>query len=341
MIRYAIIGTGWITESMIQGVRAVCPDKMWLEAVYSRTEEAAKAFIDGLRSRGAIGEGHPVRILTDLESLAADPQIDAVYIASPNRFHVEQSRRMLEAGKHVLCEKPIALFPEELAGLTELSREKGLVYMEAIMMLHQPQLADLQKAVSGLGNVFTAHMDFSQLSSKYPAYLAGKNPNIFNPAFGTGAFEDLGIYGIYLILELFGEPEEVRMNSRFLASGADAYGDALMIYPDKNVTFSFSKVGQSRGPSQVIGDESTLLIDSVSQLTGIRVVDRKGNVTEICGDETKPVLMGREANTFADLITGEKSREILEELQEKAMAVCRLMEKMRKIAGIHFPFEED
>ncbi|MBQ1787729.1 MAG: Gfo/Idh/MocA family oxidoreductase [Erysipelotrichaceae bacterium] len=341
MINYAIIGSGWITESMIQGIHEVCPQKLNLLAVYSRTADNACGFIDPLKEHGAASKTQKIRVYTDLDELASDPEIQAVYIASPNRFHYEQSRKMLLAGKHVLCEKPITLKEADLKELTDLAGEKHLVYLEAIMMLHQPQLKNLKDALSSLGKIYTAHIDFSQLSSKYPAYLAGKNPNIFNPAFGTGAFEDLGIYGIYFILELFGMPQEVRMHSCFLESGSDRSGEALLIYPDQTVTFSFSKVGQSRSCSQIIGDEATLTIESISQLTGITLYERNGQAKEIFGEQTKPILMGREADTFADLIDGILPASKMEELQEKALMVCGLMEKMRKIAGIRFPFEEE
>ena len=340
MIKYAIIGTGWITVSMIQGIHDVCPQKMSLGGVYSRSDDQAKRFIAQLKERGAVPEDLSIKIFTDLDRLAEDPEIQAVYIASPNRFHYEQSEKMLLAGKHVLCEKPIALKEENLGRLIELAEKKRLVYLEAIMMLHQPQLEKLKEAAGRLGNIFTAHIDFSQLSSNYPAYLAGKNPNIFNPAFGTGAFEDLGIYGIYFIMEMFGYPEKALMQSRFLESGADRSGEALLCYQGKDVTFSFSKVGQNRSCSQIIGDEATLTIESISQLTGITLFAKDGSQEEIYGEESKPVLMGREADTFADLISGALPLSRMRELQEKALKVCRLMEEMRKTAGIFFPFEE-
>ena len=130
------------------------------------------------------------------------------------------------------------------------------------------------------------------------------------------------------------------MYSSFLKSGADRSGEALLIFPDKTVTFSFSKVGQSRSGSQIIGDEATLVIDSISQLTGITLYARDGSREEIFGQETKPVLMGQEADMFADLISGKAPALQMEKLQEKALMVCRLMEQMRDTAGIRFPFEE-
>ncbi|MBQ4187704.1 MAG: Gfo/Idh/MocA family oxidoreductase [Firmicutes bacterium] len=265
MINYAVIGTSWITETFIAS--AMENGKMRLAGVYSRSEEKAAAFA---KKQKAAALGGEIKLYTELEALAADPEIQAVYIASPNSFHERQSRQMLEAGKHVICEKPIGIHPEVVRELDVLARAKGVVYMEAIMMVHlHEQVAALKEAVAKIGKVYTACIDFSQLSSKYQAYLDGKKPNIFNPAFATGALEDLGIYCIHFALELFGSPKETRIHAQFLESGADALGEVLFIYPDKDVTLTYSKVGQNRLGSQIMGDNGTVTVESISQVTGM------------------------------------------------------------------------
>lgn len=84
------------------------------------------------------------------------------------------------------------------------------------MMLHLPARAVLHRALSRIGRIHTARLDFSQLSSKYPLYLAGKNPNIFNPEFATGCLMDLGIYCVYAALDLFGLPDSLEASAGFL-----------------------------------------------------------------------------------------------------------------------------
>ena len=332
MIRYAIIGTGWITETFIGGAMGVAG--MELGAVYSRSAEKGRSFADRFT---AAAHGKHVPVYTDLQEMASSADIDAVYIASPNKLHYEQSRLFLQHGKHVICEKPITIHPEQLQELQALAGQKGLIYMEAIMMMHQPQLQPLKDAVARLGRIRTAHIDFSQLSSKYPAYLAGKNPNIFNPAFCTGALMDLGIYCIYLVLELFGKPQDMVIHSQFLESGADATGDILMLYPDKHVSISYSKVGQNRLGSQIIGDEGTLTMDSISQLTGMNLHGKDGSITPVWGDEEKNKLMGAEARSFYELITEpEKNAERYSVYRQRAMEVCETLEALRRQAGIQF-----
>lgn len=208
--------------------------------------------------------------------MAASPDIDAVYIASPNVLHAAQSRLFLENGKHVLCEKPLAARPEEVESLQALAANRGLVYMEAIMLLHMPQLAVLEDAVGRLGRISLAHFDFSQLSSKYPAYLEGAAlPNIFNPAMETGALMDLGVYCVYPALYLFGEPEGLTASAVFLDSGADGAGAAVLRYPDKVAVLTYSKTGQAVAPSQIVGDRGTLTIGLHLQAGG-HGIDREG-----------------------------------------------------------------
>ena len=109
-IRYGIIGTGWITEAFLAGAAGV--PGMALRAVCSRSEERGREF--------AARHGADL-VFTDPARMAASPDIDAVYIASPNVLHAAQSRLFLENGKHVLCEKPLAARPEEVESLQALA----------------------------------------------------------------------------------------------------------------------------------------------------------------------------------------------------------------------------
>ena len=331
MVRYAIIGTSWITETFIGGAMLV--PGMQLAAVYSRSAEKGRSFADKFT---AAGDGSQIPVYTDLLEMAQS-DIDAVYIASPNKLHYEQSKLFLQNGKHVICENPITIHPEQLAELQNLAKENGLVYMEAIMMLHQPQLSALKETGAKLGKIRTAHIDFSQLSSKYQAYVDGKNPNIFNPEFCTGALMDLGIYCIYFVLELFGKPEKVMIHSQFLESGADATGDVLMIYPDQHISVSYSKVGQNRLGSQSFGDQGTLTIELISQLTGMNFHAKDGSVTNVWGDEEKEKVMCGEDLSFYRYITEpEKYAEHYAYCSRMAMEVNCMLEDLRDQAGIRF-----
>lgn len=295
MIKYGVIGSGWIAEEFVKGANLV--DGLVFSAMYSRKFEKGKAFAEKFAD---------VPVYTDINDFAKS-DIDAVYIASPNSLHYSQSKLMLENGKHVLCEKPITVLPEEFIELSKLAESKGLVYTEAIMMLHLPQRKIIKEKLKSLGKISTAHFDFSQLSSKYSALIRGENPNVFNPEMKTGCLRDLGIYCFYPALDFFGKPEKIISSAGFLSTGADGYGSAILDYADKQVTLTYSKIGQDFSGSQIIGDKGTMTIGSVSKLTDIVIHYNDGATEKVYSDVEKHILMSAEAKDFSDYILGKKT----------------------------------
>lgn len=324
MVKFAVIGTGWIAESFVEGTKLV--DGLEFSAVYSRSKEKGESFAKPFGG---------AEVFDNIDNLAKS-DVDAVYIASPNSLHYEQSKLMLQSGKHVICEKPITVEPEEFRELRALAQSKNLVYMEAIMYMHLPARAVFRKAIESLGEITTAHFDFSQLSSKYPALKRGELPNIFNPEFATGCLMDLGIYCVYPALDLFGEPKKITSTVGFLSTGADGYGTTVFDYDDKQVTLTFSKVGQSRFGSQIFGDNGTLVTPSISKLTDISYFDNNGNETALTGDTEKHVLMSYEAQSFYNYITSPEARQELESINDLTLAVSKTMKIIREKTGIRF-----
>ena len=291
MIKYGVIGSGWIAEEFVKGAQTV--EGMCFAAMYSRTYEKGREFAEKFGCE---------TVYIDLEELAKS-DIDAVYIASPNLLHYEQSKMMLEHGKHVLCEKPITITPDEFEELFSLAQSKNLIYTEAIMMMHSHLKDKVKNAIGKIGKITTAHFDFSQLSSKYKALKNGENPNIFNPEMKTGCLRDLGIYCYYPAVEFFGIPEKISASAGFIETGADGYGTAVLDYPDKQVTLTYSKIGQDYLGSQIFGDEGTVTIESISKLTGIKIHYSDGRTEEVTGEVDKHILMAYEAENFYKFIT--------------------------------------
>lgn len=150
-MKLAVIGTGWIVKSFIDGLK-FAPD-FELFAVYSRSRERGEKFAK---------ENGISTVYTSLDELAASPA-ECVYIASPNALHYTQSKKMLESGKHVICEKPITVTPDEFSELCEIADGNKLIYIEAIMYMHSPVRAALREALGDIGKVWTAHFDFRSI----------------------------------------------------------------------------------------------------------------------------------------------------------------------------------
>lgn len=324
-VRYAVIGTGWVVDSYIAG--AAMTGQWELAAVYSRKYETGFAF----------GEKYGVStVYTDLNQLAAS-DIPAVYIASPNVLHYEQAKVLLQAGKHVLCEKPVTVTPSQCAALQQLAMQQGVIFLEAIMLMHLPQRHIVQKAIQGLGRITSAHFAFTQLSPHYDEYLRGGLPNIFNPHMATGSFMDIGVYCVYPAVAWFGMPDSVQAAASFLPSGADESCGVLLKYRDKLVTLNCSNTGNSPCASEIVGERGCLTFSSISRLTGIRQMDSQGHMQELVGEIEKNVLMRSEAEDFYRYITDPQAAEEYRSCAEHSLQVCVLMQKIRRQAGILFP----
>ncbi|MFI3325711.1 MAG: Gfo/Idh/MocA family oxidoreductase [Clostridia bacterium] len=325
-MKFAVIGTSWITESYIDG--AISTGLWELCAVYSRTYQKGLEF----------GEKYGTDLVyTDLEEFAKSNEFSAVYVASPNKFHYEQCKILLENGKHVICEKPITTYSWQLMELTALAKENKLIYMEAIMFMHQPTMPLLKEAIAKIGDVTLGSIDYSQRSSKYNAYLNGELPNIFNPKMETGALMDLGIYCLYPALYLFGEPNDYTVNMVKLDTGVDALGVINLIYSDKIISVRYSKISQSIANSELQSDKGTIYIESISTLNNIYIKYTDGTLEQITNAFEKTVLMGNESVSLYKFISDyENNKDFYLECQKTSITVNKYIEDFRKRANLPF-----
>lgn len=263
-IRLATIGTGWIAEAFINAAKSSA--LFDLTAVYSRSMDKAASF----------AEKHGAKLCFDsTQKMSECDEIDAVYIASPNSLHYMQSKLFLNAGKHVICEKPITVTPKQYSELSAKAKEKNLIYMEAIIPLYSAETAIIKEKMKEIGRISGATLNFMQYSSKYPQYLDGKLPNIFNPEFCTGSLMDLGVYNVYMAHILFGKPKKISASASFMESSADKSGTAIFSYDGFDVVLNYSKVSDSLQPSEIRADNGIITFDSVSRTQHIAVHEQK------------------------------------------------------------------
>ncbi len=328
-IRYGVVGSSSITDTMITGAKRY--DFLELTAVYSRTELRAKEYAE---KHGA------AYTFTSLEAMASSGVVDMVYIASPNVAHLHQAQVFLRNGIHVFCEKPLSAHPEQLRETFALAEKHGCLFAEAIMLLFQPQLQLFKDAVKAIGDISLVHFDFSQLSTRMPEYYAGETPNIFNPALEAGTLQDLGVYCVYPTLLLFGKPQAITATASFLTTGADGAGCSVWQYPDMQAVLTYSKTGQGRAPSEIVGTKGSVTVSSVSKLEDIVLYLNEKAPQQVWGTEAKDVLMGREIAAFAGWVQSGADDTYLYHKQ-LAMDVCDCMFAMRQAAGIAFPTDDE
>ncbi|MFC0272153.1 Gfo/Idh/MocA family protein [Metabacillus herbersteinensis] len=324
MIRFGVIGTNWITESFIDGAREV--EDFSLTAVYSRTEETAMKF----------AEKHDIPFtFTDLNSMASSQEIDAVYIASPNSLHSEQSILLMNKGKHVICEKPIASNSAELKVMIEVAKKNKVVLMEAMKTTLLPNFNAIKENLHKLGKVRRYVASFCQYSSRYDAYKQGTVLNAFNPAFSNGALMDIGIYCVYPLVVLFGEPDSVKANGIMLDSGVDGQGSVLLNYRDMEAAVMYSKITNSYTPSEIQGENGSIIIDKISTPTNIQIRYKDGTTEDIT-QEQKSKSMYYEAKEFMELIKNGELESTVNSY-ENSMITAAILDETRKQIGLTFP----
>ena len=321
MIKYAIIGRGSIAETFIEGARLT--GRFSLEAVYSRNEETGREFAEKYGAK---------KVYTTLQDLCSDEEIEAVYIASPNSFHFEQSKALLLSGKHVICEKPITTNAKAYALLKDIADSEGLIYMEAIIPIYTKFREALKDALGEIGRISIARLNFSQRSSRLDAFLAGEKVNIFDMSLQAGTLMDLGIYCVYAAVDLLGMPKSITASASYLRGGADGAGAAIFDYGDFTAVLSYSKTGQTVLGSEIIGDKGSLVIDRIGLYAEARLV-KDGKTTELTPFTDKPELMGMEASAFADFIEG-KDLEKYEAASRLCIDVHTCMDEIKKSANI-------
>ncbi|WP_026263345.1 Gfo/Idh/MocA family protein [Paenibacillus sanguinis] len=326
-MRFAIIGTNWITERFIQS--ALETEQFALTAVYSRSAEKGRDF--------AAKFGDP-QVFTDLAEMASSPEVDAVYIASPNSLHAEQAILMMDHGKHVLCEKPMASNAAEVRRMIEAAGRNDVLLMEALKSTLMPNFRAVHDNLYKIGRVRRYFSSYCQYSSRYDAFKQGKVLNAFNPAFSNGALMDLGIYCIYPMVTLFGKPEEVQASAVMLSSGVDGQGGLMVRYPDMDGIIMYSKITDSYLPTEIQGENGTIVIDRINQPYEVKIMYRDGTTEELTRSQPQE-SMYYEALEFIDLIkSGRRESDI--NTHARSLAVAELMEEARHQFGLRYAADE-
>lgn len=326
MINFGVIGTSWITGSFIDATKNV--EGLNLSSVYSRTEKRANEFAKKYGAK---------ETFTSLEEMAKSDKIDAVYIASPNSLHYEQSKLFLQHKKHVICEKPVAVNGELVKDLLRIAKENNVVFMEAIKGIHLPQQKVIVDAMNKIGKITAAKFDFCQLSSRYEKLKKGEITNIFNPEFKAGCVMDIGIYCIYPALYLFGMYNNISSHALKYKNGIDLCGTSILEYDDKVVTLTYSKVGDGRGVSEIIGDNGTITINKLSDLEGITLYNTDGTTETIYTKDDKVHSMQFEAQSFYNYITDfSKYEKQYNQYNELCVKVSNTLKEIRIKCNMEF-----
>lgn len=317
-LRLGLLSTARINRRILGPARE--SELVEVVAVASRDRARAESYA---REHG-IGRSHG-----SYEELLADAAVDAVYVALPNALHVEWSRRAVEAGKHVLCEKPLGDRPEDVEALFDLAESKRLVLAEGFMYRHNPQTQRLDELVreGAIGRLQLVRTSFT--------FLLEREPDVrLDPVLGGGSVLDLGAYCVSGARLLAGEPETVVGHQVLGPTGVDELFAGSLVFSDGVLgIFDCGLRAPFRASLEAVGSDGSLLVDDPWLCSRPGVELRRDGGTERVPVPTADSYL-LELEDFARAVAGE-AQPLLG--REDAVGQARALAALRRSAAEGVP----
>lgn len=298
-----------------------------MEAVGSRREEAAQAFAKEFGAKKAYGS---------YEALLGDPEVEAIYIATPNNMHYDNARQCLEAGKHVLCEKPFTTSAAQAEALYALAEQKGLFIMEAFWIRFLPVLQKMREVIDSgaIGQVVHARSDYGFIAK------GARKDRKFDSSLGGGALLDIGIYNLGFMHMVMGEaPASFSSRVHINEYGTDDFSAILLEYPGGRTASITTAIGMDiPREAAVYGTRGAITLPDYQKAEIMTVRPYEGEAYE--------VKIPFEVNGFEYQIrevsrcaaAGMSASGVLR--PEDSLTVLRLMDDIRESWGMKFQFEQ-
>jgi D-xylose 1-dehydrogenase (NADP+, D-xylono-1,5-lactone-forming) len=273
-IRWGLLSTARINRRLLKGARQ--SEEIEVVAVASRDTGRAEAYA----REHAIPRAHG-----SYEALLGDPEVDAVYVSLPNSMHVEWTIKALEAGKHVLCEKPLTNRPEEAETAFDVAQREGRLLMEAFMYRHNPQTSRLKEllddGVVGSLRVIRSSFSFTVRSSEDVR---------LRRALEGGALMDVGCYCVSGARLLAGEPARVSGEQALNEDGVDLRFAGVLRFPGAVLAhFDCALDLPYRAELEVVGDEGWIVVPDPWIVSEPKILVRRGGSIEESRLEEVPV----------------------------------------------------
>ncbi|MEO8529391.1 MAG: Gfo/Idh/MocA family oxidoreductase [Pseudolysinimonas sp.] len=321
-LRWGVLGAGGIARLQVSDMQR---HGFTVTAVGSRGLDKAQAFADEF--------GIP-KVYVSYEDLVADPDVDAIYVATLHPHHAATARLALEAGKHVLVEKPFTIDAAEARSVVELAESKNLVVLEAMWTRWLPHMVRIRELVASgvLGDIRSMMVDHDQKID----HIA----RLTEIDLGGGALLDLGIYPVSFAWDVLGAPTSIVAHSTPWKTGVDGQTSMILGYASGAHAVLQTQL-DATGPNRaaVTGTEGRIEIDGVwyNQTTFTRY-DASGAVVERFTERAEGRGMNFQAAELERIVaSGKIAGDILP--PSETVAIMEMMDSVRKIIGLKYPWE--
>lgn len=328
IIRWGILGCGHIARKFATDLLLIKDAK--LVAVGSRSLEKAQAFARDFAAEHAHGS---------YEALAADPQVDVIYIATPHSLHYEDTLLCLQQGKAVLCEKPFALNAPQAKAMIETARTQKVFLMEALWSKFLPQYTRLQELIreGKMGTIKSVLVNFGFRP------LPPVSPRLYDPALGGGSVMDIGIYNVFLALGILGKPDTIEATMTPAATGVDEQCAVLFRYSNGSMAQLFSTFSTDlANEADICGTAGRLRLTSRFFDTRARLEWFPGRLDtreEIRIAPPEGLGYHYEARHVNDCLRKGLTESPIMSFDDTLLLI-ETLDAIRKAAGIHYPADE-
>jgi predicted dehydrogenase len=323
-LRWGILATGWIADLFVRDLQLTGHR---VSAVGSRTQQGADSFATRFNIPHAHGS---------YKALVSDSNVDLVYVATPHPMHADSALMALNAGKHVLIEKPFTVNAAEARQIVDLATAKNLVVLEAMWTRFLPHMVRIREIVASgmLGKVYSVVADHTRDLPSDPKHRLNALE------LGGGALLDLGIYPISFAWDILGKPEEIKAVARFKETGADAEVATIFRHAGGAIstTISSSDNGGANVAS-ILGTAARIEIASTWYMpTSFRVIDRNEKVILEYSSAVEGRGMQYQADEIERLVAAAKyAGDILP--PEESVSIMQTLDAIRAQIGLLYPSE--
>lgn len=318
-VRWGIIGLGNIAHQFARDL-ALVPEAD-LVAVGSRSMEKALNFSEKFKAK---------RACNSYDQLIKDSEVDIVYIATPHDSHSELTIQCLNGGKHVLCEKPVALTYEETIKMIEASKANQKFFMEAFWTRFNPSIQEISQKLNHkeIGDVRYINADF--------AFNVGEaTGRMIDIGLGGGSLMDMGVYPIFLSYLILGIPEKILASANFYESGADQQTSIIFQYKNAQAILHSSFVSSSNMQAIISGEQGRIQINSIWHETQSYSVIKNNHKVDY-HFPTKGKGFTYEIEECHQCILNNEIQSSIWSHQD-SLSLIQIVDNVRKETGLEFP----
>ena len=319
-MRVGITGAGMTVPWFLEAAELI--PEMEIGALFARKEEQRKELCE---------KYHIPAAYDSYEKLLADESLDVLYLPLPNSLHYSFAKQALEAGKHLIMEKPFTVTYAEAKELAELAESKGLLLFEAVTNQYNPNYEKVRELLPGLGDMKIVQLNYSQYSSRYDAFKQGIVAPVFDPEKAGGALLDLNVYNIHFVTGLFGEPQSVHYYPN-MERGVDTSGILILEYPSFKCSCIAAKDCGAPLSINIQGDKGCIFSHSnAGRFEEFSYQENKKENVHYALVDTQRSVFYDELRAFTDYWVRDDRAEFQKRL-EQSLIVMKVLDRARGIA---------